>query len=143
MLWYKNLSKNYVWSVKKIVYMYLEIGNFCPASTASNALTGTWINKDPFTKKIALPIIFHMPHWWPMYLFWGLSNSIFRAGLFSTVSAQTGLNWFLLSFQTAKSSDKNRYCCFHHQGFLDQIFILALIWWCLPRWRTHGGRHKC
>ena len=24
----------------------------------------------------------------------------------------------------------------------DQIFLLPLIWWSLPRWRTHGGRHK-
>ena len=39
---------------KKIVDMYLKNGDFCPASTASNALTGTLINKDPFTKKDSL-----------------------------------------------------------------------------------------
>ena len=39
-----------------------------------------------------------------MYLIWGLSNSSVRAGDFLTVSPQTGLNWFLLSLQTAKPS---------------------------------------
>jgi hypothetical protein len=38
-----------------------------------------------------------------------VSNSSFRAGLFLTVSAQTDLNWFLLSLQTAKPSDKKKY----------------------------------
>ena len=56
-------------------------------------------------KKIVLTIIFHMPHW-PMYLFWELSNSSFRAGSFLTGSAQTGLNWFLLSLKKAKPSTK-------------------------------------
>ena len=27
--------------------------------------------------------------------------------------------------------------------FLDQIFLLPLICWCLPRWRTHGSKHVC
>ena len=40
-----------------------------------------------------------------------------------TVSAQTGLNWFLLSLQTAKPSDKKRYCCFHHQDFWTKYFF--------------------
>jgi hypothetical protein len=39
-------------------------------------------------------------------LFWGLSNSSFRAGLFLTVSVQTGFNCFLLSLQTAKPQIK-------------------------------------
>ena len=34
--------------------MYLNNGDFCPASTASSALTGTLINKDPFAKKDSL-----------------------------------------------------------------------------------------
>jgi hypothetical protein len=59
-----------------------------------------------------------------MYLFWGLSNSSFRAGQFSTVSAQTGLNWFLLSLQAAKPSHKKRYCRFHHQDFWTQYFFV-------------------
>ena len=33
-------------------------------------------------KNIGVPFIFHMAPWWPMYLFWGLSNSSFRAGQF-------------------------------------------------------------
>ena len=41
-----------------------------------------------------------------------------------TVSAQTGLNWFLLSLQTANSSDKYRYCRFHHQDFRTKYFFL-------------------
>ena len=41
-----------------------------------------------------------------MYLILGLSNSSFRAEKLLTVSAQTGLNWFLLSLQTAKPADK-------------------------------------
>ena len=41
-----------------------------------------------------------------------------------TVSAQTYLNWFLLSLQTAKFSDKNRYCRFHHQDFRTKYFFL-------------------
>ena len=39
-------------------------------------------------------------------LFWKLSNSNFGGGPFPKVSAQTGLNWFLLSLQTAKPSTK-------------------------------------
>ena len=43
-----------------------------------------------------------------------------------TVSVQTGLNWFLLSLQTAKPSDKIRYCCYHHQDFWTKyIFFLC------------------
>ena len=40
-----------------------------------------------------------------------------------TVSVQTGFNWFLLSFQTAKSSDKTRYCHYHHQDFWTKYFF--------------------
>ena len=65
-------------------------------------------------------------HWWPMYWFWKVSNSSFCAGQFSTVSAQTGLNWFLLI------------------KMLDQTFLLPLIWWWgLLCWKTHGSRHRC
>ena len=46
------------------------------------------------TKKIVLPFIFHMP---PMYLFWGLSTSRFRAGLFPTDFLQRMKNWFKLA----------------------------------------------
>ena len=41
-----------------------------------------------------------------------------------TVYAQTGLNCFLLSLQTAKSSDKNKYGRFHHQDFWTKYFFL-------------------
>ena len=42
-----------------------------------------------------------------------------------TFSAQTGLNWFLLSLQTAKPSGKTRYLCFNHQYFwFKYIFFL-------------------
>ena len=40
-----------------------------------------------------------------------------------TDSAQNGFNWFLLSLQTAKPSDKKRYCCFHHQDFWTKYFF--------------------
>ena len=36
----------------------------------------------------------------------GLSNASFRAGNFLAISAQTGSNWFLLIFQTAKLTTK-------------------------------------
>ena len=41
-----------------------------------------------------------MPPWWPMYLFWGPSNSNFCAGFFLRIFGggwKTGSNWFLLS----------------------------------------------
>ena len=38
--------------------MYLKNRDFCPTSAASSALTGTKVNEDPFTKKIALPITY-------------------------------------------------------------------------------------
>ena len=42
-----------------------------------------------------------------------------------TVSAQTGLNWFLLSLQTASPSTKKKYCCFLHQYFwIEYCFFL-------------------
>ena len=41
----------------------------------------------------------------------------------SSHSLVTGLNWFLLSLQTAKPSDKKRYCCFHHQDFWTEYFF--------------------
>ena len=47
----KEYFKNYVLPKKKIVDMYLKIGDFCPVSMASSALTGTWMNKDPFKTK--------------------------------------------------------------------------------------------
>ena len=59
----KESFKNLVLQQKKIVDMYLKNGDFHPASMASSALTRTLINKDPFAKEIALPIIFHMPYW--------------------------------------------------------------------------------
>ena len=40
-----------------------------------------------------------------------------------TVSAQTGLNWFLLSLQTAKPSDERRYYRFHHHYFWTKYFF--------------------
>ena len=40
-----------------------------------------------------------------------------------TVSVQTGLNWFLLSLQTAKPSDKKIYCRYHHQDFWTEYFF--------------------
>ena len=39
------------------------------------------------------------------------------------VSAQTWLNCFLLSLQTAKPSDKNIYCRFNHQDFWTEYFF--------------------
>ena len=43
-----------------------------------------------------------------------------------TVSSQTGLNWFLLSLQTAKPSNKTRYCRFHHQDFWTEYFSVKM-----------------
>ena len=76
--------------------------------------------KRPFYKKDSLA--HYLSYATLMYLFWELSNSSFRAGLFLTVSSQTGLNWFLLSLQTAKPSDKKIYCRFHHQYFWCEYF---------------------
>ena len=49
-------------------------------------------------KQIGVPFIFHMAHWWPMYLFWGLSNSSFHAG------------WFLRIFGGAWAETKTGFC---------------------------------
>ena len=51
------------------------------------------------------------------------------------VSAQTGLNWFLLSLQTAKPSTKKRYCRFHHQDFWIKYFFFL---WCDNGYRAEG-----
>ena len=59
-----------------------------------------------------MPFICHITPWWRMYLFWGMSNSSFREGYFSAISAQTGSNWFLLILQTAKLSTKKDSCCY-------------------------------
>ena len=40
-----------------------------------------------------------------------------------TVSVQTGLNWFPLSLQTAKHSDKKKYCRYHYQDFWTEFFF--------------------
>ena len=56
-----------------------------------------------------------MPHLWPLYLF--------PCSIFLTVSVQTGLNWLLLSLQTAKPSDKKRYFCYNHQDFWTKYFF--------------------
>ena len=50
----KEAFRKLSFAKKKIVDMYLKNGDFCPASTASSALTGTLINKYPFTKKDSL-----------------------------------------------------------------------------------------
>ena len=54
-------------------------------------------------------------------------------------------NWFkLISAQPPNSQTFNqkKILTSTSSRFLDQIFLLPLIWWSLPRWRTHGGRHK-
>ena len=56
-----------------------------------------------------------------------------------TVSAQTGLNWFLLSLQTPKPSDKKNIFSFPSSRFLDRIFLCRKVRQWLPPWRTHGG----
>ena len=47
---------------------------------------------------------------------------VLGAEQFLAFSSQTGLNWLLLSLQTAKPSDKKRYCRFHHQEFWFEYF---------------------
>ena len=53
----ESLKKNYVLLKKENNLQVFEKRQFSPN------LTKTEINKDPFTKKIALSIIFHMPSW--------------------------------------------------------------------------------
>ena len=65
----------------------------------------------------------YMPHWWPMYLFWGLSNSSFRAVFAVTVFAQTGVNWFLTASKQPNLQTKKRYCRFHQQDFWTKYFF--------------------
>ena len=50
----KEFFNKLCFAKKKIVDMFLKNGDFCPASTASSALTRTKMNKDPFPKKDSL-----------------------------------------------------------------------------------------
>ena len=53
-------------------------------------------------------------------------DGIDRAGqgrVILKISAQTCLNWFLLSLQTAKPSTTTKYFCFHHQDFCTKYFF--------------------
>ena len=118
----ESLKKN-MFCHKENNWQVFEKQRFPPNFNGPSCFNKNFNHKDHFPKKIALPIIFHMPPWWPMYLDLGLSNSSFCAGLFSTVSAQTGLNWFLLSIQTAKSSTTKKYLCYRHQDFWTKYFF--------------------
>ena len=102
MLW--ESFKNLCFAEKEINLKVFENWQFPPTSTTYRALTIIIINRVHLRKKIAWSIIFHMPPWRSMYLFWVLSNSSFHAGKFWTISAQSGLNWILRSLQTAKPS---------------------------------------
>ena len=67
-----------------------------------------YINLD---NKITLPIIFHMPPWEPLYLFWGLCYFSFCARWFSTDFWQRmsrDQDWSLLILQAAKPSTKKK-----------------------------------
>ena len=55
-------------------------------------------------------------------------------------------NWFKLVFAYPPNSqtfNQKKKLLFPSSRFLDQIFLLPLIWYCLPRWRKHGGIHNC
>ena len=137
----ESLKKN-MFCHKENNWQVFEKQRFPPNFNGPSCFNKNFNHKDHFPKKIALPIIFHMPPWWPMYLDLGLSNSSFCAGLFSTVSAQTGLNWFLLSIQTAKSSTKKNIYVTVFKIFgpnisssYEMMMSTAL--------RTHKGRHRC
>ena len=58
---------------------------------------------------------------------------------FSAEDEQTGLDWFLLS-QTFNQKGK---LLFHISSLLYQKYLISLIWWWLPCWRTHGGNYVC
>ena len=101
------------------------------------------MNIDPFTKNIALPIIFHMPHDDLSICFRGWAILVyvqdhFWQFLFKVV--QTG---FCSASEQLNLQIKKKILSLPSSRFPDKIFLLPLIWWCLPRWMTHGGRHKC
>ena len=80
--------------------MYLKNGNF-PQLQRPLALKQE-------LKKILQKIYIYISisficHIGDLQTYWKLRNSSFRAGQLFTVYAQTGLNWFLLSLQTAQS----------------------------------------
>ena len=90
-----------------------------------------------------MSFIFHMPHGWPRYLFWGMSKCSFNVGfsmdfLWRICSI---LNWFLLILQTANSSTK-KFGGWLVLKFFWSIFVVSLILRWLPRWRTYKDRHK-
>ena len=70
----------------------------------------------------AYPIIFYMPHWWPMYLFWKLSNSCFCAGQLLAVSAQLFYTGFCSASKQPNPQPK-KILLFPSSRLLDQIYI--------------------
>ena len=96
--------------------MYLKSGDLHSSSTASSPLTRILINKDPFTKKI--DSIAHYLSYVTLVTYVPVLVSV--QGNFWRVSAQTSLNWLLLSLQTFK---QKRYCRYHHQDFLPNVYF--------------------
>ena len=68
-----------------------------------------------------MPNVFHMVTYVPI-----LEAEQFYAGQLSTVSAPTGLNWFLLSLQTAKPLIKKKILLFSSSRFSDMMMSTAL-----------------
>ena len=124
---------------KTFIDRYLKNGDFPSTSTASSTLTRIVINKGPSTKKVALPIIFYMPPWWPMYLFWEMSRVKGNFDGFLAEDLQTGSNWFLLS----PTFNQKRKLLLRFSSLLYLIFLVSSIWWWLTHWRTHGGSYEC
>ena len=92
-------------------------------------------------KKIALPIIFHMPPLWPMYLFWVVCYFSFCAGQCSPDCRQRmsrNQNWFLLILQTAKHTKK---VIVTDSTLLYTIFFLLLLYddGCLTEGHTEAA----
>ena len=135
MYYKKKTKKTKNIQTKQNYWHVFEKHEFPQTSLASSTLIWTLINKDSFSKKIALPILLQMPPWWPLYLFWGLSNSNnFRRFLLKLVlngyahppKSQTFIKKMLLLLSKS----------------LDQIFFLPLMCQCLQRQRTHRGNHR-
>ena len=92
---------------------------------------------------IFVPFIFHNPPWWPMYLFWGLNNSIICKCIFVYGFFWEGwANWLTpvsALLQMANPSTTFFFLLLQISSLSCWIFIISSNWWWLPVWKTHEG----
>ena len=74
---------------------------------------------------LCMPFIFHMPPWWPMYIFWGLNNSSFRAGYFLLIPIKLVLTGFCSSSKQPNLQPKNG-------NYVVVLKIFFVYFFCLP-----------